>query len=122
MSHPIDVTRDTFEAEVLKSEIPVVVDLWAAWCGPCRAVAPVLVELADKYEGKVKVVKIDVDAEPELAAAFEVESIPTMAVMFQGGLAGKVVGFGGRAHVEEIFKQVAELPTMAAADAAEGDA
>lgn len=114
MSHPIDVTRDTFEQEVMQSELPVVIDLWATWCGPCRAVAPLLEELATKYDGKVKVVKIDVDSQPELAAAFEVESIPTMAVMYKGGLAGKVVGFGGRAHVEEIFRQVEQLPTMAA--------
>jgi thioredoxin len=112
MSHPIDVTQETFELEVMQSELPVVIDLWATWCGPCRAVAPLLEELATKYDGKVKVVKIDVDSQPELAAAFEVESIPTMAVMYKGGLAGKVVGFGGRAHVEEIFRQVEQLPTM----------
>lgn len=80
----IHLKEETFEAEVLKSDIPVLVDFWAEWCGPCKAIAPIVDEVADEFAGKVKVAKLDVDAAQELAAKYNVMSIPTM-VIFKGG-------------------------------------
>ena len=74
----IKVTKNNFEQEVLKSDIPVLVDFWAVWCGPCQMLAPVLEDVANEYEGKIKVAKINVDEEPELAIKHGVEAIPTI--------------------------------------------
>lgn len=104
MSTPLPVTTATFKAEVLDSPLPVVVDLWAPWCGPCRAVAPVLEDLARVYAGKVKVVKVNVDEEPALAQAFRVQSIPTIALLRGNTVVDAQIGFGGRAGLEKLFK------------------
>lgn len=109
-----NVNAATFEREILKADLPVVVDLWAPWCGPCRAAAPVLEALATEYAGRVKVVKVNVDEEPGIAGAFQVQGIPTFAVVHQGALLGAVSGFGGRPHLQQLFD--------AAADAAQGPA
>src|SRR6185295_15196398 len=97
----VTVTTDNWEAEVVNSEIPVIVDLWAEWCGPCKQVAPVLEEFAAEYAGRVKVAKVNVDEQPQIASAFDVQSIPTLGVVYQGGLVGKVIGFGGRGNVKQ---------------------
>lgn len=121
--HVVTVNAENWEEEVVKAEIPVIVDLWAPWCGPCRALSPLLEELAGKYEGKVKVTKVNVDEQPEISNAFDVQAIPTVAVVFKGGLVGKVQGFGGRQQVEGIFEEVSQLPEkLAEAIAAEKDA
>ena len=78
------LTSDNFKTEVLESEIPVLVDFWASWCGPCRMLGPVIAELAEEYEGKVKVGKVNVDDEEELAMEYNVQSIPTV-LLFKGG-------------------------------------
>ena len=104
MSEPTVVTADTFEEEVLKSEIPVLVDFWAAWCGPCRQVAPVMDKIAAEYEGTVKVAKVDVDAETELAGAFGVSSIPTIAFFEPGEQPKAVVGALPKEMVEDAFE------------------
>lgn len=78
------ITKDNFEEEVLNSEIPVVVDFWAAWCGPCKMMGPLIDKLSEEMEGKVKVGKINVDEQPDLAAKYGVMSIPTI-VKFEGG-------------------------------------
>ncbi|AFG38575.1 thioredoxin [Spirochaeta africana] len=80
----IEVTKDNFAAEVLEADVPVLVDFWADWCMPCKMVAPVLEELSATYAGKVKIAKVDVDSQGDLAAEYEVISIPTM-VVFKGG-------------------------------------
>ena len=95
-------TDDTFEALVLHASRPVIVDFWAAWCGPCKLVAPELEKLAAKYEGAVDVVKVDVDANPRLSESFNIMSIPTIA-FFPGG-EGKPLGVLG-------FRPAAELET-----------
>ena len=84
MSEAINVGEQTFEKIVLQSEIPVLVDFWAAWCGPCRMVAPVLDQIAAEHEGKIRIVKVNVDEEPALAAQYRITSIPAMKV-FKGG-------------------------------------
>ena len=101
MGEPVAVTTDTFEQEVLNSEVPVLVDFWAAWCGPCRQVAPVMDQIAQEYE--VKVAKVDVDAESALAGHFGISSIPTIAFFEPGEQPKAVVGAMPREMVESAF-------------------
>lgn len=92
MSKALVVTEENFEAEVLNSDVPVLVDFWATWCGPCLAMAPVVDAVADKYEGKAKVVKIDVDENRGIAGQFGVRSIPTFAIFKGGEVVEKMIG------------------------------
>lgn len=92
MSTLTAVTDATFQAEVLDSEIPVVVDIWATWCGPCRQVAPLLEQLASEYDGRVKIVKIDADQNPETVAAAAVTSIPTLGFYREGVRVDALIG------------------------------
>ncbi|MBO5007753.1 MAG: thioredoxin [Clostridia bacterium] len=89
----IKITKDNFEAEVLNSHIPVIVDFWATWCGPCMMLAPVLEEIAEQYDGEIKVAKVNVDEEPELAMQFKVVSIPMVALFENGTVVKTTVGF-----------------------------
>jgi thioredoxin 1 len=88
----IDVTDATFENEVLKSTIPVLVDLWAPWCGPCRMVGPVVEKLSEKYPGKVKFCKVNVDQNPKTAATYRIMSIPTLMFFKDGKAVDTVIG------------------------------
>ncbi len=82
--HIVNVTDTSFDDEVLNAEVPVLVDFWAEWCGPCKMIAPVLSEIADEYEGKLKVCKVDVDANPDVPPKFGIRGIPTL-ILFKGG-------------------------------------
>lgn len=110
------VTDATFEQEVLKSERPVLVDFWAAWCGPCKMVAPEMEKLAQKYDGRVDVVKVDVDANPGLSRTFNIMSIPTIAFFQPGKQPMGVVGFRPAEQLEQQFglAQFATAPAPAA--------
>jgi thioredoxin 1 len=98
-----NATDATFEEMVLKNEKPVVVDFWAAWCGPCRMVSPELERLAQKYEGFVEVVKVDVDANPAISQAFNILSLPTIAFFRPGQQPMGVVGFRPLEQLEQHF-------------------
>ena len=97
----IKVTNETYQAEVLNSPIPVLVDFFATWCGPCRMLAPVLESLTEDYDGKVKFVKIDVDEAPEIAKDYSIMSIPTLLIIKNGEEVAKNVGAMGAEALEE---------------------
>jgi thioredoxin 1 len=103
MSKPQVVSDQNFESEVIKSETPVLVDFWATWCGPCRMVAPVLEEIATEQGEKVKIAKLDVDANPITAGRFGVRSIPTMILFKNGREAQRVVGYMPK---EKLLQQI----------------
>jgi len=91
-----NITDDTFESDVLKSTTPVLVDLWATWCGPCRSLAPLLESVASDLDGKLKIVKLDIDSQPKTPTAYGVASIPTLLLFKDGELVDKMVGNPGR--------------------------
>ncbi len=92
MSSAAQVTDSTFKQEVLESEVPVLVDFWAPWCGPCRMVAPIVDEISVQYEGKVKVVKLNTDENPTVASQYGIRSIPTLMIFKGGQRVDMVVG------------------------------
>ncbi len=89
---PVTITDQNFEEEVSKSSLPVLIDFWAVWCGPCRAIAPIVEQLAGEYDGKVKIGKLDVDENPETAVKFGVRSIPTLLLFKNGQVVDTIIG------------------------------
>ena len=99
----IILTSENFEAEVIKSDIPVLVDFWATWCAPCRMLAPTIAEIAEEYEGKIKVGKVNVDEAGDIAAAYRIASIPTV-LLFEGGeVKNKSIGFVPKSELTKMF-------------------
>jgi thioredoxin 1 len=102
----VHVSDEVFEEKVIKADQPVLVDFWAAWCGPCKAIAPTLEALADEYAGKLRVAKLDVDANPKMATKYGVRAIPTM-ILFKGGeIKEQITGAVGKAQIENAIKKV----------------
>ncbi|MCS7225215.1 MAG: thioredoxin [Armatimonadetes bacterium] len=100
------VTAETFDAEIVESEIPAVVDFWAEWCVPCRAIAPVVEALAEQYAGKIKVAKLNVDENPEIAIKYQVMSIPTL-LFFKGGQEkDRIIGVAPRQVIEQKMEEL----------------
>lgn len=98
------INKDNFESEVIKSELPVLLDFWAEWCGPCQMLIPVIAEIEEEYKGKIKVGKINVDEAPELAVAFNVSSIPTLVVMKDGKAVNGGLGYMSKDEVLKLLE------------------
>ena len=98
---PVTITDANFENEVIKSDIPVLIDFWATWCGPCKAIAPIVEDLAKEYDGKVKVGKVDVDDNQQTAIKYGIRSIPTLLIMKNGKVNDTIVGAVPKAQIVE---------------------
>lgn len=103
----LTLTQDNFSKEVLESTQPILVDFWAEWCGPCKMLAPILDELAQEYDGRVKIGKVNIDEYQELAAQYGIRSIPTLLLFRQGQVADQIVGLRSKRDLKASFDRVA---------------
>jgi len=99
--HPIEITDANFTDEVEKSAVPVLIDFWAVWCGPCKMIAPLVEELAGEYQGKAKIGKLDVDSNPGVATKFGIRSIPTLLIFKDGKMVDQIVGAVPKGQIVE---------------------
>jgi len=106
MAKPVDVTEKTFDQDVLKAKTPMLVDFWAPWCPPCLAVAPILEELAEEYEGKIGIARLNVDEAPTLSARYGVSAIPTMLLFKEGEPVGQLIGFRPKAELKKALDEI----------------
>jgi thioredoxin 1 len=106
MAGPTEVTDATFETEVLKNDLPVLVDFWAPWCGPCRMVAPIVDELSEEYSGKVEFRKMNTDENVQTPTKYQIRSIPALLIFKQGELAGTIVGFRPKSDLKKRLDEV----------------
>ena len=105
MAHPVNITDATFEEEVIKADTPVLVDFWADWCAPCKMIAPIVEDLAEEYDGKVKFAKLDVDSNPKSAMNYGVRGIPTLLIFNGGEAVGQVVGAVPKSVLKERLEE-----------------
>ena len=106
MAKPAETSDATFKDEVLENDLPVLVDFWAPWCGPCRMVAPVVEELAEEYDGKVSFYKLNTDDNPQVATTYGIRSIPTLLVFKGGEPVGQIVGFRPKGDLKKRLDEV----------------
>jgi len=100
------VTDGDFDQQILQSDVPALVDFWAAWCGPCRTVGPIVEELADEYKGKIKVAKLDVDSNKQVASKYGVRGIPTLMLFKDGQIVDQIVGAVPKSRIKELLDKV----------------
>ena len=106
MADIIDVTDQNFEAEILKSELPVIIDFWAEWCAPCKQIAPIIHDLADKYGDRIKVVKMDIDSNPNTPGQYGIRSIPTILTFKDGQVVDQISGVRPKRDFEAIIEKL----------------
>jgi len=106
MSDVLEVTDNTFDQEIMQSDLPAMVDFWAEWCGPCKMVGPTVAELASEYKGKIKIAKMDVDQNRSTPARFGIRNIPTLILFKNGEVAQTIIGAYPKSHIESEMKKL----------------
>jgi len=106
MADTLQVTDASFDEEIIKSDIPAMVDFWAEWCGPCKMVSPVVEELAREYKGKIKIASLDVDGNRQTPTRFGVRNIPTLIFFKDGQVASTIIGAHPKSHIDEALKKL----------------